>query len=178
LNGQTQSARSNHISVNNAIGIELNQITQEEAHIKLGVDHTAMLEDVDDFVESYNHLIDLANNVSDNPNGSHKLLREIGSVTKHFRSNLESSGLKITEDGHIEKDDSLLVQSTENGQFQELFEQLSEFKNAMNQATDRITLNPMEYVDKTIISYPNIKRNFPNPYMPSMYSGMLYNSYV
>lgn len=178
LNGHPQSSSSNNISINNGIGIELNHITQEAAHIRLSEDRTALLDDVDDFVHYYNNLIDLANNVDGNPNGSHKLIRDISNVTKHFRSDLESSGLKLTEDGHLEKDEALLVQSTESGQFQELFRQLSDFKNAINQTTDRITLNPMEYVDKTIVSYPNTKRNFPNPYMPSMYSGMFFNLYV
>lgn len=178
LNGRPQSSKSNNISINNGIGVELNHVTQEEAHIRLREDRTALLEDVDDFVHYYNNLIDLANNVEGNPNGSRKLLRDISSVTKHFRNDLEASGLKLTEDGHLETDEALLVQSTENGQFQELFRQLSDFKNAINQTTDRITLNPMEYVDKTVVSYPNTKRNFPNPYMPSMYSGMFFNLYV
>lgn len=178
LNGNAQTASSNNISINNGIGIELNHVTSEEAHIKLANDNTALLDDVDDFVHYYNNLVDLAHKVDDNPNGSQKLLRDLGSITRRFRNDLESSGLTLNEDGYLEKDDALLVQSTENGQVQELFQQLSDFKNAVHQATDRITLNPMEYVDKTVVSYPNTQRNFPNPYMPSMYSGMFYNSYV
>ncbi|MBP3505098.1 MAG: flagellar filament capping protein FliD [Lachnospiraceae bacterium] len=178
LNGESQTASSNHISINNGIGIELNRATNKEATIQLAPDHSALLGDVDDFVHYYNHLIDLANQTEGNPNGSKKLLREISNVTKRFHNALEASGLSIDEYGHLEKDEALLVQSTENGQFQELFQQLSDFKNAINEATNKITLNPMEYVDKTIISYPNTKQNFPNPYMPSMYSGMLYNQYV
>ncbi|MBR1567683.1 MAG: flagellar filament capping protein FliD [Lachnospiraceae bacterium] len=178
LNGTEQTASSNNISINNGIGIELNHVTSEEAHIKLANDNSALLDDVDDFVHYYNNLVDLAHKVDDNPNGSQKLLRDLGTITRRFRNDLESSGLTLNEDGYLEKDDALLVQSTENGQVQELFQQLSDFKNAVNHATDRITLNPMEYVDKTVVSYPNTQRNFPNPYMPSMYSGMFYNSYV
>ncbi len=178
LNGISQSSASNNISINSGIGIKLNHTTQEEAKIRLTEDRTALLEDVDDFVHSYNNLIDWANHVEGNPNGAHKLIRDISNVTKHFRSDLESSGLRLTDDAHLEQDEALLVQSTENGEFQKLFQQLSDFKNAINQTTDRITLNPMEYVDKTVVSYPNTKRNFPNPYMPSMYSGMFFNLYV
>lgn len=178
LNGTEQTASSNNISINNGIGIELNHVTSEEAHIKLANDNSALLDDVDDFVHYYNNLVDLAHKVDDNPNGSQKLLRDLGTITRRFRNDLESSGLTLNEDGYLEKDDALLVQSTENGQVQELFQQLSDFKNAVHLATDRITLNPMEYVDKTVVSYPNTQRNFPNPYMPSMYSGMFYNSYV
>lgn len=178
LNGEVQSSSSNHISINNGIGIELHHPTASEATIQLTPDHSDLLDDVDDFVHYYNHLIDLANQTEGNPNGSRKLLREISNITKRFKNSLEASGLNLDESGHLSKDEALLVQSTENGQFQELFQQLSDFKNAINDATNRITLNPMEYVDKTIVSYPNTRQNFPNPYMPSMYSGMLYNQYV
>lgn len=178
LNGDLQTSSSNHISINNGIGIDLHQVSQKEATIYLMPDHSALLEDVDDFVHYYNHLIDLANQTEGNPNGSKKLLREISKITHRFHNDLEASGLKVTETGHLEKDEALLVQSTENGQFQELFHNLSDFKNAVHEAANKITLNPMEYVDKTIISYPNTKTNFPNPYMPSMYSGMLFNLYV
>lgn len=178
LNGEHQSSNSNHISVNNGIGIELHQTTERPATIKLNPDHTTLLDDVDDFVSYYNNLIDLAHDTKGNPNGSRKLLNEIQHVTRRFHNSLEASGLKVTADGHLEKDEALLVQSAENGQFQELFHQLSDFNHAIHEATGKITLNPMEYVDKTIVSYPNTQRNFPNPYMPSIYSGMLFNQYV
>lgn len=178
LNGESQTASSNHISINNGIGIELYHATGQEANIRLTPDYSALLDDVDDFVSYYNHLIELANRTEGNPNGSKKLLHEIGAVTRRFHNSLEASGLKIDEKGYLQKDEALLVQSTENGNLQDLFHQLSDFNHAINDATKRITLNPMEYVDKTVISYPNTKMNFPNPYMPSMYSGMLYNQYV
>lgn len=178
LNGEPQTSASNYISVNNGIGIELLKTTETPTTVRLSQDHTAILEDVDDFVSYYNHLIDLAHDTKGNPNGSKKLLNEILRVTRRFHDSLEASGLSISEEGYLKQDEALLVQSTENGQFQELFHQLSDFNHAIHEATDKITLNPMEYVDKTIISYPNTKRNFPNPYMPSIYSGMLFNQYV
>ena len=140
LNGENQLSNSNHISVNNGIGIELHQVTDEEATIYLMPDHSAILDDVDDFVHYYNHLIDLAHQTEGNPNGSHKLLWDIKNITNRFHNSLEASGLIINETGHLEKDEALLVQSTENGQFQELFHQLSDFKNAINNATNKIIL--------------------------------------
>lgn len=178
LNGEAQTASSNHISINNGIGIELYHATGKEANIRLAPDYSAVLDDVDDFISYYNHLIELANRTNGNPNGSKKLLHEIGTVTRRFHNALEASGLTIDEQGFLQKDEALLVQSTENGNLQDLFHQLSDFNHAINDATKRITLNPMEYVDKTIISYPNTRTNFPNPYMPSIYSGMLFNQYV
>lgn len=178
LNGEAQHSSSNQISINNGIGIELHQTSNEPATIRLTPDTTSILEDVDNFVDVYNHFIDLANQTEQQPNGSKKLLNELKGIGRYFYSTLESSGLTITEDGHLKKDDALLVQSTKNGQFQELFQQLSDFKRAIQNTTNKITLNPMEYVDKMIVSYPNTRQTFPNPYLPSIYSGMLFNQYV
>ncbi len=178
LNGEAQHSSSNQISINNGIGIELHQTSNEPATIRLTPDTTSILEDVDNFVDVYNHFIDLANQTEQQPNGSKKLLNELKGIGRYFYSTLESSGLTITADGHLKKDDALLVQSTKNGQFQELFQQLSDFKRAIQNTTNKITLNPMEYVDKMIVSYPNTRQTFPNPYLPSIYSGMLFNQYV
>mgnify|MGYP002515882666 FL=1 len=178
LNGESQHSSSNQISINNGIGIELHQTSNEPATIRLTPDTTSILEDVDNFVDVYNHFIDLANQTEQQPNGSKKLLNELKGIGRYFYSTLESSGLTITADGHLKKDDALLVQSTKNGQFQELFQQLSDFKRAIQNTTNKITLNPMEYVDKMIVSYPNTRQTFPNPYLPSIYSGMLFNQYV
>lgn len=178
LNGTGQSSASNHISINNAIGIELQKTTEQPTVIHLAPDYSVFMDDIDDFVDSYNHLIQLANQTEHNPNGSHKLLRELSAVTRRFHNELESAGLTPDEQGYLQKDEALLSQSAENGQFQELFHHLSAFKHAIDTASSKVTNNPMEYVDKTIISYPNTKRNFPNPYMPSIYSGMLYNQYL
>lgn len=178
LNGIRQQAASNQISINNTIGIELLRPTKQAATVHVTPDSSSLLNDVDDFVDSYNLLMDLAHQTQSNPNGSKKLLRELSTVTRRFRNELESTGLTLDDQGYLKKDEALLTQSTENGQFQELFHHLSAFKHAIDSAASRVTSNPMEYVDKTIISYPNTKRNFPNPYMPSIYSGMLYNRYL
>lgn len=178
LNGELQNSSSNQISVNNGIGIQLHQISKQPVSVCLTPDTSSILEDVEHFVDIYNHFIDLANQTDQQPNGSKKLLNELRGINRYFYNSLESTGLTITADGHLKKDDALLVQSTKNGQFQELFQQLSDFKRAIQNTTNKITLNPMEYVDKMVVSYPNTRQSFPNPYLPSIYSGMLFNQYV
>ena len=40
-----------------------------------------------------------------------------------------------------------------------------------------ISLNPMKYVNKTVVAYKNPGHNFANPYVTSNYSGMMFNYY-
>lgn len=39
-------------------------------------------------------------------------------------------------------------------------------------------LNPLDYIDKVVVTYPNTNINYPNPYIPSKYSGLLFNDYA
>ena len=48
----------------------------------------------------------------------------------------------------------------------------------MTHRADNIAINPMHYVNKTLISYPNPNKTFANPYVTSIYSGMMFNGYV
>lgn len=119
LNGSRQQAASNQISINNTIGIELLRPTNQTAMVHVTPDSSSLLNDVDDFVDSYNHLLDLANQTQGNPNGSKKLLRELSAVTRRFRNELEATGLTLDDRGYLKKDEALLTQSTENGQMME-----------------------------------------------------------
>ena len=58
------------------------------------------------------------------------------------------------------------------------FGRLSSFKNAIGAKADAVAINPMNYVNRTIVAYKNPNGpNFASPYITSAYSGMLFNSY-
>ena len=54
---------------------------------------------------------------------------------------------------------------------------VKDFANSLMRKTSQISLNPMQYVNKTIVAYKNPGRNFATPYITSAYSGMMFNSY-
>ena len=54
---------------------------------------------------------------------------------------------------------------------------IRDFTNSILRKVDEISLNPMEYIDKTLVAYKNPGHNFVSPYVTSNYSGMLFNSY-
>ena len=57
------------------------------------------------------------------------------------------------------------------------FSTIKDFTNSVLRKTNQVSLNPIEYVNKTIVAYKNPGHNFPVPYMTSNYSGLLFNSY-
>ena len=54
---------------------------------------------------------------------------------------------------------------------------LKEFSNAMMRKSRQISLNPISYVDKTVVEYKNPGKTFSNPYTSSAYAGLMFNSY-
>ncbi len=56
-------------------------------------------------------------------------------------------------------------------------ESMTKFENSLSRLTKRVLLNPMDYTDKTLVSYkdPTVQ-HYNAPYF-SAYSGMMFNSY-
>ena len=61
----------------------------------------------------------------------------------------------------------------------ELFRDNSEFRKDINTATDRLTLDPIAYINKLIVTYPNKDdKTAGATYTQSLYSGLMYNNYA
>ena len=59
----------------------------------------------------------------------------------------------------------------------DLLAPVKDFTNSLLRKTNNISLNPMHYVNKTIVAYKNPGHGYTSPYVTSAYSGMMFNSY-
>ena len=59
----------------------------------------------------------------------------------------------------------------------ETFGSLKNLSASLMRKSNLVALNPMDYVQKTVVAYKNPGHNFVSPYNSSAYSGMLFNSY-
>ncbi len=178
INGQEHGSATNNISINNVVEIDLLKPSDEPVNISMVPDTGEIIKKVQDFVDSYNHLVKLANDNMDNQKSARKLLTDISRITKHHNNVLEANGLKVNAEGYIETEEALLIQSAKNGEFKSLFNDISDFQNDIIATTDQLNMDPLAYVDKVVVTYPNTSKSLPNPYMPSMYSGLLFNGYA
>ena len=141
-------------------------------------DSDLIIERVQDFVDDYNTIV--KNNVSfekktDTPA---KLLRELKGIIGSSKNELEAAGLNFNQDGAIELDTSLAMQAIEDGDMQKLFSKESPFVNRLFTKMDSVKLNPVEYIDKKIVSYPDYSKPAKGySYITSLYSGLIFNSY-
>lgn len=177
INGEPHHSGTNTVSINNVMQLHL-LAPKEEVHVFLAPDTNQVLETVDAFANSYNQLVNLADSTTENQRGAKRLLHDIHSATRQYNKGLADLGLIINQQGYMEKDAQTLVQSIASNHFSASLQNISDFKNAISKVTEKLNLNPIDYVDKVVVTYPNTNKTFPNPYMPSMYSGLLYNGYA
>lgn len=178
INDMPQTSSSNDIVINKMVEVELLKESDEPVQLSFVPDTSDVIEKIKEFAGSYNQIIDIADTNSATQRGAKKLMHEVQGIANRHQSSLESVGLNLNAEGRMVTDDALLSQSVRNGEIQKMFQDLSGFREAITSKTEDISLDPMNYVDKTVITYPHPGHEFNNPYMPSMYSGMLYNYYV
>lgn len=178
LNGAKKTSMSNTFTLGRAVEVSLLNPSDQEARVDYHPDSDLIIERVQDFVDDYNTIV--KNNVSfekktDTPA---KLLRELKGIIGSSKNKLEAAGLNFNQDGAIELDTSLAMQAIEDGDMQKLFSKESPFVNRLFTKMDSVKLNPVEYIDKKIVSYPDYSKPAKGySYITSLYSGLIFNSY-
>ncbi len=180
VNGIERTASSNTFTVDKVYEITLSGPSSEPGtatEIGLKNDIDSLSENIHSLADSYNRFID---DVSANP-GSHskstQLMSEINRITRHYAGGLSSIGLSFSPDGHLSIDDEQMQSAASDSSHSENFSSVKDFANSMLRKSNQISLNPMEYVNKTVVAYKNPGKNYPSPYITSAYSGMLFNNY-
>lgn len=180
LNGRERSASSNTFSVEKTYEITLNNVSTDEtdsASIGLKTDVDSLSDNISYLIDGYNEFLSSTVQYQDTHPKSHNLLSEMVHVSSLYKSELESVGLDFSEDGQIVMDKRLLQDIVDEGNTDDVINPIKRFAHSVLLKTDQISLDPMQYVDKTIVAYKNPGHNFATPYITSAYSGMLFNGY-
>lgn len=179
INGTEKTASTNTFTINKGFEVTLNDVTDNESvHIGFKPDFDSLMESLNDLSSRFNYVVDMASENSGENGDSSRLMREIAQIAKKHKNNLESAGLTFNEKGHLEVDEALITQAVTDGSIKDSLDKVSLFKNDLAREANNITINPMHYVDKIMISYPNPVISFTNPYVTSIYTGMMFNSYI
>lgn len=178
LNGNRHTALSNTFTIDQSFEVTLHNASKnnEPSIISFKADIDTVSDNIKEMTHRYNAMINLSGSYAGEVIHNNLLQKNISSVARHHKNTLESIGLQLNQNGAIEVDDNLLYQSlTED--LTETIDSLVDFKTSLLDKTEEVMLNPMDYVDKKIVAYPNPGKAFANPYLTSIYSGMLFNSY-
>ncbi|MBQ4068865.1 MAG: flagellar capping protein [Lachnospiraceae bacterium] len=180
INGLDETSSTNTFTVNKEFEITLKDVTSFEddpVHISFKQDVETLIDSTSELTDGYNNILALVKD-KDNSYESNKLANEIQSIIKRNRSELESCGIKINDDGYLSIDKAVMSQAAEEDGIESIYRSLADFKDNILNKANHISIDPMNFVNKTLISYPNPVRQYANPYVTSIYTGMMYNGYV
>ena len=178
INGTDYSTASNHLELVNGATMDLLDTTSTPVTINIAPNSTYVLDAISSLADEYNSFIDFANTSTISGNGPAKITSFMKSAIKSLGSELESCGITVTKDGRIAIDKALVNQAALDGSLKDAITSENGLAYQLRSRSEMISLNPMEYVNKTIVTYPNMSRpGIANPYLTSVYSGMLFNQY-
>lgn len=175
LNGIEHTSYSNTFTLNKIFEITLRGISPENTPAKIGFKTSvdAVADNLQELVDSYNGFIQTGERYSGSQQGN-LLLHDFKNISYIHQNDLESIGLMIGGNGYISVDRDLLSDAVEQKDLRETFSVLNSFKNALAARANNVSIDPIRYVDKTIVAYkqPGVN-HYPSPYHTSLYSGMM-----
>lgn len=180
MDGEPKSTLANEFTIGKALKVSLKEINSDDESIKIQYrpDSEKILVSLNKVKDAYNYMIEGSNEYARTTDNISKLASELKYLIEPFKSEMESCGLLFEEDGTIKIDEALATQAINDGDMQKLFSADSDLSRSLFGKSENIKLDPMEYVDKLLVSYPNYtKEGIGYSYITSLYSGMLFNYY-
>ncbi|MCM1213542.1 MAG: flagellar capping protein [Lachnospiraceae bacterium] len=182
LNGEERTSSSNHFTIGKMFDVQLTGISPEDETVQIGLktDVDSLTDNVTHLISGYNGFIKAASTYLDSQAQSRKLVQEFKGIAAVYRPSMESMGMNIAEDGTLNVNrDQLKRSALQADNINETFAYLKSFSTTLLRKSDQVSLNPMDYVDKTMVAYKNpiASRNYVSPYSTSAYTGMMFNSY-
>lgn len=180
INGDPREAYANNFTLDNYYEIELRGVTPEEkgpTTIGLKADYESLADNVVQLAGSFNSFLNAVEKFKASHSSSGKLKGEMAGITSLYKKDFTDIGLNVQEDGSIAVDRGTLSKAIQSDDADDRFRVIRNFTQQIFRKTDQISLNPMQYVDKTVVAYKNPGHNLPCPYLSSNYTGMLFNYY-
>ncbi len=181
LNGERRVSYTNHFTIQGKYDLTLKGLpasAEETITIGLKPDMESIAENINYFIGGYNNFIKAAAEYRNSQPKSGQLIYEMSRISGLYNNELGPLGISLTEDGTIQVDNTTLKAGLEENGAKESLDGIKRFANAVLNKSNAVSLNPMDYVNKTIVAYKNPGKNLAPAYITSQYSGMMFNSYV
>jgi len=178
INGNQKEVRGRSYLYNNALTLSIKNTTKSAVTIGKVTNQEPIAEKVRAFIDKYNSIFDFVQTKQPDNHRAKKLLYELGNTVRQFSTELEPCGISVSKAGTLSTDEKKMYLAAGNGSLERLFSDSSRFTGSLVKKLSDISLNPMEYLNKTVVTYPNITaKKTLNPYVSSIYCGLLYNNY-
>lgn len=180
INGEEKSTLANEFTLNNSLHVTMKKTTFNPINVHFVSDSKKILSEMDVLQDTYNGLVQLSYGQNNDPSklATH-MLHDLKDLFSTAKDELAQCGISFDDKGfmHVDKEQARI--SAQAGKFQDIFGENSNLSSRVINQSKMFSMDPMKYIeDKIMVSYPNpTKEHVANPYMTSIYSGMLFNSY-
>jgi len=182
INGNERQASANMFTVDKQYEITLNRANNDgEAPVQIGLkaDLESMVSNINKLIGGFNSFVETTETYEEGHPKSGQLVHEMQAIAMTYKTELSNVGISVADNGRLELDEGELRKSV-SGSDEDMssgFGGLRKFAGAVLRKANQVSLDPMQYADKTIVSYKNPGHNYVTPYVTSAYSGMLFNGY-
>lgn len=176
VNGKPQVTNSNIFTIDKTFAVTLKGVSEPDSEpVKVGVktDLESMADNIHTLVDGYNTFIKNTETFANALSRGRKLMTDIHKLSLYYKDDLNTLGISTNDDGTLTVNDKALRESAS----EDSLKAVKNFAGSLLRKTNQISINPMEYVDKTVVAYKNPGKSFASPYNTSQYSGMIFQGY-
>lgn len=180
VDGQLHTSPANRFTYDRLFEVQLKGISAENKPLQIGLktDIESLKDNVYHLVGGYNEFVKAAASYLDTQTRSRQLIKEMKGIASVYGESLVSTGVNLENDGTLAIDNELLQETaSQSDNISETFGYLKNFSNMLLRKSNQVSLNPMDYVERTMVAYKNPGHNFINPYVTSDYTGMMFDGY-
>lgn len=180
INGSELSSSSNTFVLDKQFEITLNNISPEPgitATVGVKPDAEAAVENIKGLVGSYNDFITSMRSYSADVTRKNSLFIEMNSIVRNYQQDMAPMGITMAEGGTLDMDEEVLADYITDSSNMASVDSIKRFTSSLLRKSNQISLDPVAYLNKTVVAYKNPGKNYTSPYTSSSYSGLLFNSY-
>jgi len=180
VNGTPYESPENTAVYDDTLLLSFRSVTDTPVSVRPIPDRGAVYDALEEFTVSYNRLIQAGRNTVQENKSSAYLLRGLSHLVASHYSSLDSIGITADEEGYLTLDPDKVNKAAASGDAEFVLRADSSFLKALDTRLESVILNPMRYVDKKLVAYPDPSAPLSDrtsPYTTSIYSGMLFNNY-
>ena len=180
INGVSYESPENTVTYEDTLSLTFRSATDTPVTVRPIPDRAAVYDALEEFTVSYNRLIQAGRNTVQENKSSAYLLQGFSHLVASHYSSLSSIGITADEEGYLTLDPEKVNQAAVSGDAELVLRSDSSFLKALDSRLESVILNPMRYVDKKLVAYPDPSAPISertSPYTTSIYSGMLFNNY-
>ena len=180
VNGVSYESPENTVSYQDTLLLSLRSVTDAPVSVRPIPDRSAVYDALEEFTINYNRLVQAGKNTLEGNKGSAFLLKGLSHLVASHYSSLSSIGITADEEGYLTLDPEKVEQAAVSGDAEFVLHSDSSFLKALDSRLESVILNPMRFVDKKLVAYPDPRAPISertSPYTTSIYTGMLFNNY-